>query len=514
MWPAVAVLTTGWKSVPFFNVILNPSFSILKTERSFFLINAMSSLISFKSKGGGSFANDARMLRAAFSDGQPLSPGSLGGKAQVFNDLRTPLLPEACPIRSCADGSGPNAFELDIYEPGSNLDLAMNRQSLNLAAAFAAGLFFGAAIVWLGTPQRARTPLVISERDPIRVKDQPERLRSSIDEGAARSGGDFREEDNSLIEARQLVAETFQSIPEIKTDEHQAAVLSLIYRLRGLGSAGMQATREFLTSGDDVALTEYRVSTLSHRLGLSTLRKALIHSLADWPDVPAATALSREVLSATPNVEEAVLAIHALEKHAPGVYREEALQALRDLTATQPLAATRDAQELIEMVSHYQATEFAPQLERVLNQWPSLVNDYFGAVAAWPEADRQAAVVRVLANPKVLSEIAANPHVLTQLDLTDPAMRSHIVQIFATQLTPAKRERYLDHFGENASFIWGFGLLGSHVGGKDRAQLRVEQSAKLQMLEGLAPYATTPVLQQRLAEAREQLLNQLQPATN
>ena len=44
------VVMTGWKSVPFFRVILKPSFSILKTERSFFLIRAMSSLISFKSK--------------------------------------------------------------------------------------------------------------------------------------------------------------------------------------------------------------------------------------------------------------------------------------------------------------------------------------------------------------------------------------------------------------------------------------------------------------------------------
>ena len=44
-----AVVMTGWKSVPFFKVILKPSFSILKTERSFFLISAMSSLMSFKS---------------------------------------------------------------------------------------------------------------------------------------------------------------------------------------------------------------------------------------------------------------------------------------------------------------------------------------------------------------------------------------------------------------------------------------------------------------------------------
>ena len=44
------VAITGWKSVPFLRVILKPSFSILKTERSFFLISAMSSLMSFKSK--------------------------------------------------------------------------------------------------------------------------------------------------------------------------------------------------------------------------------------------------------------------------------------------------------------------------------------------------------------------------------------------------------------------------------------------------------------------------------
>ena len=36
--------------MPFFRVILKPSFSILKTERSFFLIRAMSSLMSLSSK--------------------------------------------------------------------------------------------------------------------------------------------------------------------------------------------------------------------------------------------------------------------------------------------------------------------------------------------------------------------------------------------------------------------------------------------------------------------------------
>src|SRR5262245_37439660 len=40
----------GWKSCPRLRVILKPSFSILKTERSFFLIRAMSSLMSLSSK--------------------------------------------------------------------------------------------------------------------------------------------------------------------------------------------------------------------------------------------------------------------------------------------------------------------------------------------------------------------------------------------------------------------------------------------------------------------------------
>ena len=40
----------GWKSLPLLRVILKPSFSILNTERSFFLIRAMSSLISLSSK--------------------------------------------------------------------------------------------------------------------------------------------------------------------------------------------------------------------------------------------------------------------------------------------------------------------------------------------------------------------------------------------------------------------------------------------------------------------------------
>ena len=45
------VVTVG--SAPRFNVILNPSCSSLKTARSFFLMSAISSLMSFKSKVSG-----------------------------------------------------------------------------------------------------------------------------------------------------------------------------------------------------------------------------------------------------------------------------------------------------------------------------------------------------------------------------------------------------------------------------------------------------------------------------
>ena len=93
-WKAVgaAVVMTGWKSVPFFRVILKPSFSILKTERSFFLIRAMSSLISFKSKV-------LRWLRLESADAKrpfpapstPLWPGK--GKGSVIGSgVRTHLL--------------------------------------------------------------------------------------------------------------------------------------------------------------------------------------------------------------------------------------------------------------------------------------------------------------------------------------------------------------------------------------------------------------------------------------
>ena len=322
---------------------------------------------------------------------------------------------------------------------------------------------------------------------------------------AAARGADLSPARDPVADGRDLLAETLQSIPGIKTDEHQAAVTSLLHRLRGLGAAGAQAIRDFLASGNDIALIEYRVSTASHRLGLSTLRKALIHSLASWPDPPAATALSRDLLGATQDPEEAVLAIRALEMHAPGVYAAEALQALRELLAAQPLGSQRAAQEIIETASHYQATEFVPHLERALDQWPELVNDYFGALATFPAADRQAAVARVLANPKVISAIAEDPSTLRQLPVTDPAMRAHIAGLFATQLTPAQRERYLFNFGGNTTFLWGLGLLRPRRA-IDREQLAAEQAAKLQLIDALAPSATTPVLQQRLAEARAQLL--------
>ena len=57
---------TGWKSFLFFRVILKPSFSILKTERSFFLINAMSSLMSFMSNVIRLGMASDGMLRAGF----------------------------------------------------------------------------------------------------------------------------------------------------------------------------------------------------------------------------------------------------------------------------------------------------------------------------------------------------------------------------------------------------------------------------------------------------------------
>jgi hypothetical protein len=110
----------------------------------------------------------------------------------------------------------------------------------------------------------------------------------------------------------------------------------------------------------------------------------------------------------------------------------------------------------------------------------------------------------------VISAITEDPSALRQLPVTDPAMRAHIAGLFATQLTPAQRERYLFDFGGNTSFLWGLGLLRSRRA-IDREQLAAEQAAKLELIDALAPSATRPVLQQRLAEARAQLLPTLQP---
>lgn len=395
-----------------------------------------------------------------------------------------------------------------------------------LVSAFGLGLLVGGGAVWMLRPAMgpgtatAVAAVAAAGRREVSGGDGPGagRARGSgafqLARGAA-GGAVSRADDGAAIgtpeEARAVMAEAVVALGQVPEEGRLQAVGDLIFQLRLCGGAGLEAVGEFLARGDDMRVANGWSITSSELTRAPTLRTALIAALKHWDD-PRAETIGAGVVRGSDNLFEVMLAAAELERRTPGTYRGDVIGAVEEvLGGGQEPADASAVRWALSAVAYYQAPELMPSVERVLGRCPYLVGEYVGAIAGLPEADRRMAVRRVIADPQVLAHLAQNPDPLKRVDLADPAVAGAVANLFATQMAPKVREEFLADFGQD--FAGGgvqpvlFGKLRSaKVWVSPSAEERQRQrAAKRELLRQLAPFATTPVLRQRVEEAWQAL---------
>jgi hypothetical protein len=141
------------------------------------------------------------------------------------------------------------------------------------------------------------------------------------------------------------------------------------------GGAAVPAIREFLARNTDVSFG----SEAAAALGYGSVRGALIDALAQIGG-PEATAAMLQTLQTTLDPAELAALAQDLDKLGPDQFRDQAVQAARQLlnaAATQAgLLSDKDAAPLFEVLEKYGGANVVPDLQRAAAQWT-----YYSAIA-------------------------------------------------------------------------------------------------------------------------------------
>ena len=310
-------------------------------------------------------------------------------------------------------------------------------------------------------------------------------------------------------------AETFhEAIGKLKgmdANRRQAAIDSLVKQLRGMGPEGLQVLRDYFRAGQDVKFPDGGYVIVDGRVVQSgSLRASLLNSLGDWPGNEAVD-LAREVLKTTSRMSEASAAIAMLEKKAPGVYRAEAIQVVQQLAdkpGEKDMWAMNGGSLVLDTMRQYKATELLPAAEALVKKNPLMATQFIASLDALPADVRTSALQRLFANEAVTKNMAQNAWTLQQLNYSEPVVAQNVAQMFAANSDKRFRESFLQTFGNTQMVTYSGGGMGMVVGnsGNEHAADRVTRlQGRLSFLDQIAPHANTPVLQERLQDARTEL---------
>lgn len=304
--------------------------------------------------------------------------------------------------------------------------------------------------------------------------------------------------------AAEIFHEAIGKLKDMDVNRRQAAIETLVRQLRAAGPEGFQVLRDYFRAGQDVKF-QNGYAIVNGR-AVQSLRAALLDSLGDWPGNEALD-LTREILRTTSRMSEASIAIGQLEKKSPGVYRAEAIQALQQIATKPPEkdAWAMGGTALFDAMKQLKAPELLPAAETEVSKNPWTAPQFIASLDALPADVRAPALQRLFANEAVTKSMAANPWSMQALNYSEPVVAQNVAQLFTANTDKRFRENFLTNFA-NAQAVNFSGGSGFTMGGSvvDNSADRVARlQGRLAFLDTIAPQCATPVLQERLQDARD-----------
>jgi hypothetical protein len=394
----------------------------------------------------------------------------------------------------------------------------MRRELIFSSAGFLIGFVVAAAVFFQPAPELPQ-PAATSEKAAV-VASRPESVLTD-NERIGRPTVVQADEAPSSDEAAKpktpatLLDEIIASLPGLDENNRDRVVADLIANLRKQGPAGLQVLRDFFKNGQDVKLRNGWGMSNGRVTSAPSLRVALLDALSDWPG---ATDLNLDVLRGAKSPFEASLALRNLEATSPGVYRNEAIRALSALAdqSTRGDFAQQGLNHLFDAMRHFDAPELLPAAEKVVASNPWAAFQLIDALKDMAPEVRNPAYGRLFSNPKIAEQLASNPHTLRNLSYADPQVAQYAAQLYANGMSGKQRDRFLADFGSNRAFSFRNDFFAPQGAGRVATVIdtgngleNVELKSRMAFLDQIAQHSTTPVLQQRLEEAREDLRNSM-----
>ncbi len=396
----------------------------------------------------------------------------------------------------------------------------MRRELLFSLIGFSGGFVAAAVVFWQPVTPSEKT-LKTSAADPSLQESaqvpEAEPARRNLPGTARVSGGALATALESAPQAQGAAEAFHETIGKLKgmgSQQRQAAIDSLMKQLRAMGPEGMLVLRNFFRTGQDVKFADGYTISNGRAVAALSLRTALLHALGDWSG-PEAQELRRDVLRSTTRIEEASIAIAQLEKSAPGEYRGEAIQEM--LRIAEHPADKSQAMAMggafIEAMRQLKAAELLPAAEKFLAQNSWYAPQFANALDALPADLRSAALQRMFSNQAVVKNLQQNAWSLQSMNYAEPVVAQNVAQIFAASTDKRFRENFLQGLANSPAMLQVNGLSFGGSGGvassgtaSDSREARVARlQARAAFLESIAPQCDTPVLQERLQDAREAL---------
>ena len=165
-------------------------------------------------------------------------------------------------------------------------------------------------------------------------------------------------------------------------------------------------------------------------------------------------------------------------------------------------AGTDGGKALFDAMKYFKAVELVPAAEASAAKNPWSTVQFVQALDAMPSDVRTPALQRLFANENVVKNLSTNPWMLQGLNYSEPVVAQNVAQIFAGNTDKKFRENFLTSFStQQRQVYYGASGIGS-TQTPSTAERVTQLQGKLSFLDQIAPECTTPVLQERLEDAR------------
>ena len=309
-------------------------------------------------------------------------------------------------------------------------------------------------------------------------------------------------------EFAEIFHETLGQLTDTDPRRRQLAIESLVTHLRAAGPQALPVLREYFRLGKDVKIDDMSLVQNGRYIRAPSLRATLLNVLGEW-NGKEATDMKREVLHATTQIAEAVVLAQQLEKQEPGVHRNESIRELQQIFEERGRGKSvcySDKWALFDAVAHLKAPELLPIAETEVLCDPRSFVDHMDALESLPADVRAASLLRMFAKESVVEHLASDPFSARRFNYSEPIVAEQMARIFSENMDKKCREYLLTGF-TNEDVVY------SGASGSFREEWKkmpaIERVAKLQarlaFLDTIAPQCDTPVLQERLQDARTEL---------